>query len=225
LLRDRDGSPADTTTSVTVTLPSPADGAPLIAARASKTGEHQIAIEFNRQPDPATATDRANYQLDPPGAILSAAIDPVDPQRVLLTLPDSYQLAPLGRPYLITVTGVKDPQGGEINDGAGSVVGFTLEGSDLAGVFAYPQPFSLLKDERVAFGGLTRIDDKVTVFTQGGATIATIQSLPGDQLVSWDGRASNGEAVPTGVYLYRVQGTNQAGETVESEVKKLVVMP
>lgn len=224
LLRDRDGSPADTTTSVTVTLPSPADGAPLIAARASKTGEHQIAIEFNRQPDPATATDRANYQLDPPGAILSAAIDPVDPQRVLLTLPDSYQLAPLGRPYLITVTGVKDPQGGEINDGAGSVVGFTLEGSDLAGVFAYPQPFSLLKDERVAFGGLTRTAT-VTVFTQGGATIATIQSLPGDQLVSWDGRASNGEAVPTGVYLYRVQGTNQAGETVESEVKKLVVMP
>ena len=224
LLRDRDGSPADTASSVTVEFPAPADGAPFIAARASKTGEHQISVEFNRQPDPATATDISNYQLDPPGAILAVAIDPVDPQRALLSLPDSYQLAPLGRPYLVTVKGVKDLQGKEIGDGAGSVVGFTLEGSDLSGAFAYPQPFSLLKDERVAFGGLTRTAT-VTIFTQSGGAIATLQSHAGDQLVSWDGRASNGDVVPTGIYLYLVQGTNQAGEAVESGVKKLVVMP
>lgn len=224
LLRDRDGSPADTTNNLLVTFLLPNDAPPFIAARASKTGDHQISVEFNRQPDPATATDPSHYQLDPPGTILLVTIDPVDPQRVLLTLPDSYQLAPLGRPYLVTVKGVKDFQGRELNDGTGSVVGFTLEGSDLSGVFAYPQPFSLLKDEHIAFGGLTRTAT-VVIFTQGGATIATINSIAGDQLVRWDGRTSNGDPVPTGVYLYQVQGANQAGETVESEVKKLVVMP
>ncbi len=224
LLRDRDGAPADTASSVVVELPMPDSRAPFIAARASKSGEHEISVEFNRPPDAATATNPANYQLDPPGAILGAAIDPIDPQRVLLRLPDSYQLAPLGRPYLVTVTGVSDSKGRWINDGVGSVVGFTLEGSDLSGVFAFPQPFSVQGDERVFFGGLTRAAT-VTIFTQGGSAIATIASLAGDQQVSWDGRASNGDVVPAGVYLYRVQGTNQAGESVESELKKIVVLP
>ncbi len=97
-------------------------------------------------------------------------------------------------------------------------------GSDLSKWLCRHQPFSLLKDERVAFGGLTRTAT-VTIFTQSGGAIATLQSHAGDQLVSWDGRASNGEIVPTGIYLYRVEGTNQAGEAVESGVKKLVVMP
>lgn len=239
LFRDLYLSPGDTSVSVGVRLPvSERPDERFIATRAtpsrSSDGE-LIAIDYNAPVDRETADDPHRYLLlpslapqregdvDEPWAIVSAAVDPQDPARVILTIDRSYPIGALGRNYTVTITGVRSTDGREIGDGAGSIVGFTLEAGDLSGLRVYPHPFSISSDRLVTFAGLPR-DARVEIVTQSGRRVRSLRESEHNGGVTWDGRDEEGSTVATGIYLYRVT-TRVGAETLESELRKIAVVP
>lgn len=225
LLRDLLGTPADTTTALGVRMPAAEQpGDRFIATRASYGGGDTIVIDFNRDLDPATALDAANYTLEPAGAIRQVSLAPGRSDRVLLIVADDYPLGPYGNDYTITIRNVRSGVAQPLNDGAGSVVGFTLASGDLGSVFVYPHPFSLSRDQRVTFAGLTR-RAKITIYTRSGVEVGVIDAREGNGGASWDGRDQSGATLPTGIYLYEVTGTNDAGEPISSGLRKLAIVP
>ena len=201
-----------------------APGERFIATRASFRAPDTIAVEFNAPVDPASALDPASYRLAPDGQIVAVVSDPADPSRVLLVVSHTLPIGPLGRYYAVTVTGVRGTDGRVVNDGAGSVVGFSIDAADLGSVFVYPQPFSISRDQKATFAGLTR-SASVTIFTQGGRPVRTLTTRDGDGGVDWNGLDDAGHPLPGGIYLFRVTGTAADGSTHESDLGKIAVVP
>jgi subtilisin family serine protease len=225
LFRDIFGSPADTTSVARLVIPAREPfGERFIAARAYLAGHDTIGIDFNQPVDAVTGFDPANYTLDPPGSIV--AVVPVQGRedRVYLIVPTDYPLGPLGRDYTITVRTVRSASGREVNDGAGSVVGFTLAAGELDQLFVYPHPFSLSKDGFVTFAGLTR-SATVTIYTQSGALVDSVVAREGNGGAVWDGHDQRGRLVPTGIYFYDVSGIADDGRQIRSKLRKIAVVP
>ncbi|MEO5931714.1 MAG: S8 family serine peptidase [Candidatus Kapaibacterium sp.] len=221
---DAYGSPADTSVAAMVIMRSEeAPGERFIATRATPLFPDTIAIDFSAPIDSLAGIDVARYRLQPDITIASAMRDPGNSSRVLLVLGGGYRLGALGREYSIDVAGVRSADGRVVADGAGSIVGFTINAADLAGVFVYPQPFSISQDAGVTFAGLTRAAT-VRIFTQSGAPVAMVQAREGDGGVDWNGEDDKGRKVPSGIYLYRVTSTAPDGSAIESEVRKLAIV-
>lgn len=224
LLRDAFGSPADTSISVSVTMPSDDTLNPFIAVRARAGEGKRIILTFSRPLDPASVTALSNYRIEPIGAIISAIINPDDPSEVILLLADEYPLGPFGYTYTISVDGIRSNDGSNIPDGPGSVVGFTLTASDLLELSVFPQPYSLSDESEMTFGGLP-IRGIITIHTQSGVRIHRIDFNGGDGGVRWDGLLTSGETLPTGIYLYFVTVLDDRGERGETRVGKFAVVP
>jgi subtilisin family serine protease len=225
LLHDVWNTPADTSSSAMVVMPpGEAPGERFIATRAFVVGGDTIAVDFNMPVDQALADDLGKYQLDPNGALVDAFMLGDNPQRVYLVASPDFPFGPLGKNYTVTINDLRSDDGRLINDGAGSVVGFTINAENFDNVFAYPQPYSLSQDESLTFAGLTaRV--AIHIFTTTGQTIRSLESREGNGGARWDGRDEAGKPVPTGIYLYRVIAIGSDGEDLfKSEPKKIAVV-
>ena len=70
----------------------------------------------------------------------------------------------------------------------------------------YPNPFNSSTTIRYSLDGSRRV--AVVIYDLLGRTVATLVDQyqgPGDYLIPWDGRDAHGNAVPAGIYFYRVQ--------------------
>lgn len=224
LFRDFFGTPADTSVAASVTMPPRRDQPIFIATRAEPADGNTIAVEFADPVDPVSGTDPAGYTLDPPGEIVSIAVDPDDPRRVLLRLEESYRLGPYGYEYLVTIRNVLSADGRPITTGAGSTVGFTISADDLESLSVYPHPFSLGRDNMVTFAGLTQ-RARIRIYTPSGALLREIEAVGGDGGAAWDGTDMKGRKVPTGIYLYSVVVLDARGTEYESRLRKIAVVP
>lgn len=224
LLRDVFDTPADTA-ALGVRMPAAErPGERFIATRATLVTRDTVAIDFNAPIDPATAAISANYVFEPEGTVRSATPDPANPSRCLLAVASSYPVGALGLVYTVTINGVRSGDGRLINDGAGSVVGFSIVAPDLETVYVYPHPFSQERDGGTTFAGLTRTAS-IAIYTPSGQPIATVTDREGMGGVRWNGRDDRGNPVPPGVYLYIVTGTDAAGNEFRSPPGKIAVVP
>ncbi len=225
LYRDFYDSPADTNRSVVAAMPQEEpDGERFIATRGAALSATEVSVEFNFPVDAATAADPSNYRFGPDGTIVAARVDPADSRRVILTLAGSAPIGPYGKIYTVTIDGVRAANGRLVNDGAGSVVGFTVDAGDLQEVFVYPHPFSISRDGAVTFAGLTRVAE-IRIFTQAGRHIRTLEAREGHGGAEWRGDDDRGVQVSTGIYLYTVVGSTPDGREFESEPRKIAVVP
>jgi len=70
----------------------------------------------------------------------------------------------------------------------------------------YPNPFN--PSTTIQYRLPDRADVTLTVFNLRGQAVATLvreNQTPGEHLTSWNGEGGNGERVPSGVYVYRLQ--------------------
>jgi hypothetical protein len=224
LFRDAWNTPADTSSVASVVMRSgETPGERFIATRAYVTGGDTIAVEFNMPVDQSDAEDISNYRLEPNGSLLRAFMLSENPRLVYLVVSPDFPLGPLGKNYTVTINDLRSADGRVINDGAGSVVGFTIIADNLDGVFAYPQPFSLSQDETLTFAGLTsRVS--IYIFTPDGTSVRAIEAREGNGGARWDGRDNNGHPVPTGIYLYRVISTGTDGKDLETSAPKKIAV-
>ncbi len=226
LFRDVYRSPADTTSTVTVQMPEAEEpGERFIATRGFIAAAHTIGIDFNFPIDPGTGTNATLYALSPDGPILDVLIDPNNTQRVLLVMEEEYLLGAFGKDYVIRIDGTMRSEGGQLlNDGTGSVIGFTVNAPHLEEVYVYPHPFSITQDEFVTFARLTRAAT-VSIYTQSGQLVRQVEAEDGNGGAQWDGTTTGGGKVPTGIYLYKIEGETAEGVGYTSPLRKIAVVP
>jgi hypothetical protein len=216
-------TPLDSAAAVVAMPLHAAPGATFIATRATWIAPSTIAIDFNSAVDPVSALDKSGYKLDPPGAIVGVSIDPGNPARVLLTVESNYPFGAAGRAYTVMISRARSIDGRLVNDGAGSVVGFSIDATSLDGVRVFPHPFSISRDVHVTFAGLIR-GAHVEVVTTDGALIRRLNETEGEGGVDWDGRDFRGAVVPSGIYLYRATAVSADGTTIDSGFRKIAVV-
>ena len=96
---------------------------------------------------------------------------------------------------------------------------------DLSGIAVYPNPFSFSKASKqvITFANLTKTA-KVYVYSLTGVLVAELNETDGNGGVEWDLRDSKGNLVPSGIYIYKVEGKNSQGVEVESNMNKFAVV-
>ncbi|MEE4311804.1 MAG: S8 family serine peptidase [candidate division KSB1 bacterium] len=204
---DSDRTPIDTTRNSFVFRAQGALKKPYLV-RASQLSSHRIQLVFSQEMDSISVTDRSNYAIEPDISVTGVDPDPVDSKIVLLILDDSESITALGFSYLITVRNVKSRDGIAIGSGQGSQASIFLFREDLSGVFTYPNPFRYGDADYLMFANLTQ-EAEIRIMTLEGIVIRTIFENDGNGGVEWDLKDNTGTLVPSGIYLYQVQGNGQ----------------
>lgn len=166
-----------------------------------------VVLEFNMPVEEHSATQTGNYRLGPPGLALDyVEIIPGADNQVRLQLRAGV-IGPLGRDFLVEVTGVQSANGLRLQPGLGDAVGFSLSRPSLDKVFVYPNPFVRGRHATVTFAGLTAAAG-VKVIDLEGRVVKTVFEHDGNGGVDWDGRDEAGREVPSGIYFAYVYSEN-----------------
>lgn len=224
LFRDLWNTPADTSLWTVVRMADEErPGERFIASAASPVGSLAIVVHFNAPVDVATV-DLSDFVFNPQRKIIRAIADSAKPESVFIELDEATPVGPLGQVYTVTIDSLSAVDGRLINDGAGSVVGFTISSSNLSSVLVFPHPFSLSRDGTMTFGGLTQAAT-VRVMAQDGREVARLETREGTGGLVWNGLDAYGSRVTPGIYLYVVSTKGEDGSEIDSEVGKIAVIP
>ncbi len=183
---------------------------------------YELTLEYSEPPKPEDAVNLSNYILKPSGKISSISLTN-DPAIVDIQFDNSYPIGPLGKEYTITVTNVVAESGKTITNGAGNTLSFTFQANDLKNVFVYPNPIRLSQDATAYFANLTS-NAKVYIYNLQGNELNIIQEKNGSGGVEWNGLDSQGNQLPTGIYLFNVKDIDKNGNNIESGLRKFAIV-
>lgn len=188
--------------------------------------ETLLRIKFSDGVEIESAQEAKNYVMNPIGRVLYAEVDQTDNQYVLLNLTQEIRnQGARGRNYTITAKSeIKSESGRNMTKGAGNTLGFVISSEHLRDVYVYPNPIKQSENPEIYFANLTN-RATVTIMTSDGSEILTLTETDGNGGVNWNGRDSNGNLLPTGIYLFKVNGTNSEGINVFEETGKFVIIP
>lgn len=177
-----------------------------------------------RYSEPVTATEAtvvSKYDLRPSGIITS--IEMADDSTVIIRLDPGHPLAPVGAAYTLTVSNVTSLLGKAITRGAGNTLGFIIFENNPDAAYCYPNPFRQRTDDELTFAGLPH-EAAVTVYSLDMRPLATLRDIRGAGGIHWRPVGADGEALPTGVYLFKASGTSESGAAVESGLIKFTLI-
>jgi len=180
----------------------------------------RIHVTFNHVPAD-DGLDVIHYTITPYGRILRIEKDPSDTLSLYVDLDPMQSIVPLGKPFVLCVTGIHD-RGGDVLDPTGNCVGETLTASDLQHVFVYPNPASI-SGGMLTFAGLTATAE-ITIYSQDMHMLRRIETAEKKGGVQWDMTDEIGKPLPSGIYLYVVTGKNDEGAEVSSKAAKFVIV-
>jgi subtilisin family serine protease len=187
--------------------------------------ETLLRLRFSEKVFELTAEDTLNYRMSPIGRVINAELDQTDHQNVLLNLSQEIRKdGSRGKNYSITVTFMVSDSMKLMTTGSGNTLGFVLSNESLREIYVYPNPIRKSQEPEIYFANLTN-RATVTIMTSDGAEIITLTESDGNGGVEWNGRDKQGNYLPTGVYLYKVSGTNSKGTNVFEETSKFVIIP
>ena len=186
--------------------------------------ETLIKIYFNKEAD-SSAIIRDNYVFKPIGEALYVELDPIDNKAILMNISQLFRSkGARGNNYTITAQNIFAKDKTPITKGAGNTLGFVINASELTDAYIYPNPIKRSEEPEIFFANLTQTAT-VTIQTLDGAEIIKLYENDGNGGLEWDGRDRNGKLLPTGIYVFTVEGKNSQGVSVFSETKKFVIIP
>lgn len=184
-----------------------------------------LRLQYSEEVEKESAENPNNYTMLPFGKVFNAEIDNTNNSKVLLNLTQEIRKdGSRGKNYTITVSDVKAKSGNEITKGSGNTLGFVISSDNLRNIYVYPNPIRKSEELEIYFANLTH-KAKVTIMTSDGAEIITLIESDGNGGVEWNGRDINGNYLETGIYLFKVSGTNSEGREVFEEINKFVIIP
>lgn len=221
-LLDYYNSPVDTNT-ITFNIIQK-DSTEFYLKSATVSSKNKIKVEFNFEIDSTSASVTANYSITPFNIkILSIDIDKENKKIVYLNISGT-NFGASGKNYLLKVTNVFSKNGVKITSGAGSSIGFVFTQETLENVVVYPNPYTSKSNQNyITFANLTPIAT-IYIFDLNSRFIAEIRETDMNGGVEWDLKDSNGNQVPSGIYIYRVTGKNSEGKEVQDFVGKFAVV-
>lgn len=187
----------------TFALPLVADAAtPLHLLSLTVESSQRLRLRYSEPVDAASASVVGKYVLSPVGVI--GSVDVIDDDEVLVTVDPASPLGARGISYYLTVRDVVAASGVPMTTGAGNTIGFNVTADDISDVYAYPHPVVLGRDDHVTIAGLPRGPVDVEILDQRFKVLAVVDETDDNGGVRWDLRTTDGQVVPPGIYLYRV---------------------
>lgn len=181
-----------------------------------------LVIEFSEPVRLDEALDIKNYSISPIGRI-DRIVHFNDYILYHINLDSTSFIGALGKNYYITVSNITSLQENPMTKGAGNTLAFTFTANDLENVFVYPNPISIQRGETIYFANLTA-SAVVFVYDKNGKELMKLSENDGNGGVEWDGRDYSGNYLQTGIYLFKVKGTDKFGKEIESPLKKFAVI-
>ncbi len=185
-----------------------------------------LSVEFNFSVDTVSAYNLSNYSVEPFNLkVISAARDKDNKKLLYLGINSKGNIGASGKTYFIRINNLVSENGSRIVSGSGSMFSLSFVREDLSGIAVYPNPFSFSKASKqvITFANLTKTA-KVYVYSLTGVLVAELNETDGNGGVEWDLRDSKGNLVPSGIYIYKVEGKNSQGVEVESNMNKFAVV-
>jgi hypothetical protein len=223
-LKDFYGSPVDSNSADFVV--NSVDSNSFYITSLKLTNPNTLKVEFNANVDTLTSYNTLNYTLEPFNLkVLSASRDRTDRKILYLTVNSNNNIGASGKTYFIRLNNIYSETGIKITNGSGSVFSLTFVKEDLSNIVVYPNPYSKSKATRqvVTFANLTKTA-KVYIFSLSGISVNELNSTDGTGGIEWDLRDSRGNEIPSGIYIYKVEGKNSFGADVDSKVSKFAVV-
>ncbi len=204
---DANGIPLDTTAAA-ADFEVKAEPARFYLVSAKLESPQSVLLQFNLPVEESSAHAAQNYTLtvEPrfaaPLGFASAEVLTSDLASVRLVLREGL-IAPLGRRFVITATGVRSRNGLALSPGAGDALGFAPASDDLRHVRVYPNPFIASRHTQLTIAGLTE-SATITILDEQGRALITLQEQDGDGGYHWDTRNDHGALLPSGVYVCHI---------------------
>jgi hypothetical protein len=185
-----------------------------------------LKAEFNSNTDTITSFYDGNYTFEPFGLkVISIERDKYDKKILYIKINSTGNIGPSGRTYFLRINNTYSETGIRITQGSGSVFSLTFVKENLSEAVTYPNPFVKSKSisGKITFANLTKTA-KIYIFDLSGNKIKELTEDNGDGGVDWDVKDKNGRDLPTGIYIYQIEGKNSQGSDVESMMGKFAVV-
>ncbi|MCE1165145.1 MAG: S8 family serine peptidase [Bacteroidetes bacterium] len=222
-LKDFYGSPVDT--NVQAFTVNNTDSSSFYLTSVALSSASTLRAEFNANTDTTTSVNAANYTFEPFGiTVVSVQRDAVNKNVLYIKLSGS-NIGASGRSYFLRVSNIYSENGVRITQGSGSVFSLSFVKEDLSSAVVYPNPFNRTAsvNKKIMFANLTKTAT-VTVYSLTGVLLAELKTSGENGGIEWDARDTKGNELPTGVYIFRVEGKNSAGLSVDEKTGKFAVI-
>ncbi len=188
---------------------------------------YKVSIKFNLPVDQSLFANKAHYNINPANTISDITFDASDPTKVYLSFRGNKPVGSVGIDYTLHISGVHSSAASgsvAINEGAGSTIILADYANDLNSVYVYPNPVAHVTDNsKITFANLPEFA-KIHVFNLHGKKIVDLNEKDGNGGISWNLRDSDGNLIPTGVYLYQVTQLNSNNQEISKKILKFMVI-
>jgi hypothetical protein len=188
---------------------------------------YKVKITFNLDVDESSAQNSANYIFEPSINVTAIVVDQSDKKSVYLSWDKQKPVGSVGKEYVLKISNLKSStQTGnvQIASGAGSYLVLTSFAKDLSDVYVYPQPAKVQDGlGKITFANLP-IKAKILILNLQGKQIAAIEENNGDGGVEFSLKDKNGDALNSGIYIYRIVRLDNSGAEVEEKIGKFAII-
>jgi subtilisin family serine protease len=187
--------------------------------------KYRLKVEFNINADTVTSRNQNNYTFEPFGfKVLSVEADKNNRSVLYLNLSSNSYIGASGKNYLLKAFNIYSSTGIKITDGAGGSFGLIFNKENLDDVFVYPNPHTKnSKQDFITFANLTRTAT-IYIYDLTGKYLAKIEAVNGNGGAEWNLKTNTGNDVPSGIYIFRVEGKDSNGNTVEDKTGKFMII-
>lgn len=168
----------------------------------------ELQITFSAAVDAQSASDISLYSLKPAVDILSAYVDPVDRNTVIVNLSPENRIGSLGEIYQLRISGMLSENGTPL-DNRSSAINLTSSVENLDNLRVYPNPYRIsASDQPLRFANLPE-DCEIWIFSANGQLLRKLQQPAFAGAVEWDLQTAQQVPVASGVYVYVVRWNGQ----------------
>ena len=188
----------------------------LFIVQSSIPASNSVLLTFNKPVDPAFATDVSNYTLKPSGTVVAASLNPERPTEVLVTV-EGRAIGATGLETSLVVRRMRGAAGEELAS-EGTAVLLTATAENLDDVYVFPNPFRADQHQpRVIIAGLPEAA-MVSIFSVQGVPVRQLEETDGNGGLTWDLLDAQGQAVPSGMYLVRVEAPDEQAILIKAAI-------
>jgi hypothetical protein len=187
---------------------------------------YTLKVTFNLDVDELTAENVSNYYFEPNNRASSVKVNGNDSKSVTISLRGQNPIGSIGREYVLRIKDVYSSSSTgnlKINTGAGSYIVLSSYENDLSQVYVYPNPVKPSLGEMLTFAKLPQYA-QITIWSIEGTKINELNESDGNGGASFNLVDSNGNLLPTGVYIYRIVMTDENNNEQDEILGKFAVI-
>jgi len=169
-----------------------------------------IRILFNVPMEKSSVENKDNYSFDPFLVVSAVQQSPENSASVLLTIDPSSPIGIQGDLYSITIRNIMSEEGQPIREDSGNTLMFRIVPESVSYVSPFPNPCNV--SDGMHFVKFANLPHEATIWIANihGQLIKRLDKSLNDSVIQWNLDDENGNAVPSGIYIYHVEGNNQS---------------